>query len=585
MRTEREEEQVPMPSPQDTDDLSDLLGEGEFSPSSPGEDTKEEPEVISPSQIDPDRTRDVRAGAGKLNRVMKARAEAEKKIARSDRELAKTLAEVVPQAMSIVSNNQAATAPASPVVHDPSRDKDVVPLLPPKDKIRIYQRLNDGKLNPINDYTSQEVKADGDITAFVNKRIRPNFGDMEYEIWLIDQLNHPRYFTTIPRKNPMQEPESNASAVRMLVETVRDSLAKQNDNKAPPIEIYDQMEKVMGLLQNQQKLDPTMVMMLPMIKDAMKSFSNNNDSTQLQAVLDVTTRLADRIDRLERTPPPPPMLPSFDQPQSDPLKMQLELIAKMSEVLRPAPPVVQPDTLSVLTERVLPLLVPFIPVITNYLDGKNKAEQQIAELKMEIQKAQLNPARSRTLLEQLQEFRELKSLARELNPVPQNQGPPVSESFWDFMSKAWEGMPQVLDSFRGMISEAKATPGQTAPVEQRQLEPASQPEPPKLQLEMTAEAKQALDVLAKADSKELIFGALFGFIQQAAKLKSWRKPLTVLVMRSKKGNNEGALEVFQGIIEALVNAGHLEHDVGQRVFSTLEDNLEEVMAKIKEFAP
>jgi hypothetical protein len=102
---------------------------------------------------------------------------------------------------------------------------------------------------------------------------------------------------------------------------------------------------------------------------------------------------------------------------------------------------------------------------------------------------------------------------------------------------------------------------------------------------MTAEAKQALDVLAKADSKELIFGALFGFIQQAAKLKSWRKPLTVLVMRSKKGNNEGALEVFQGIIEALVNAGHLEHDVGQRVFSTLEDNLEEVMAKIKEFAP
>lgn len=573
-------------------DLSDLLDDTAPEQEESYEYSGSDDDGSAQDDLDPNTVKKLRQTSAKLHRITKAKAQSLKAADKASKDIARIVTEILPE----MTNASSAPATGTPVAPDPTKDKELKPLLPAKDKIRIYRRDTDGKLALVNDYTAQEISTDGDIQAFVNKRIRPTYGDFDYEIFLINAVGREVQHGTIPRKNPRQDGDGETvSAMRMLVETLKDSMNKPQQSKENSLETFESLSRLMAA---QQKIDPIAMMMLPMIKQSMME-GNGHKGPEIELL----SKLADRIDRIEdasRVPPPAP----FMMPPVAPAEPQFnlaELVTTLATVMKPAPlpppPPPQPNPIIEAVEKFGPLLAPLLPVLVAKLtENKNQPNMEMIEMRhqmerqMDSMKAELVALRSqptpaqignRSLADMLEEQQRLQAIARQLVPQPP-PGPPVSESFWTFLQSAWETLPANLASVRDIVAQSKM--GGMAPPSSAGGQPRQQLPPGHVEVEIPGDIKEHSDRLEKAESKEDVLGAMFGFVQALSKFQTWKKPIGLLMFRAKQGNHDGMAEAAQKIFQVFVDKDLIDVEVANKCLRVFQENIAEIAEAMAKFA-
>ena len=467
-------------------------------------------------------------------------------------------------------------------------------ILPDADRIRIKRREPDGKIFPIQDYTAAEIALDGDIPAFINKRIRPNFGDFDYIVYVLrggDEIAH----STIPRQKAREDGEGNMTiaVMKQMIEVL------QQRNAAPVAQapsMSDELTKLMALMQGQGgsgKLDPTMIMMMPMLKEAMKPSPSSDPALQMM------TTLLERMERSERDRERAPAeFPTLQSPPPvDESKGMAELVTSLAAALKPAE---QPrsESLSVkdiielmklnaptppkagmTAGEILGLITTAMPLITQMTGGG--AKEELRDLRAELREVR---GEKRSVKAMLEEVKETQELARALVPVDPHEQQAASVGEWTGMVKhIYDGLPGVLAAAKDVFIEVRKAKQAGATQEDLGVEP-SPPAAGKVRLELTEAAEQALVAMGNEETDEGVMQAGFNFLVAVSVLGGWKKYIANLIQASKVGNKVKVLAILKGILGAMVDAEKLDIEAAQRAYGVFEESVDDVMEALAKAA-
>ena len=480
-------------------------------------------------------------------------------------------------------------------------DRKTAAVLPEQETIRIFRRDVDGKLHLVNDYSTFEIQKDGDVGTFVNKRIRPNFGDFDYEVCVVKQGRVAPWCTIAKRKSREDENEGSGSLLRTLADILakeREATAKAVPVTPPPVNAVDDMAKLLGVLNGQQKLDPMQLMMVPMIRDALRSMSDQRPTGERSELYGLVTKIIERMEEMDARLskerdrqehfPTIPMAPELPPP---PPIDYAGMIRAMAEVMRPVPPPPGPPPItiedmlafaekmrppeqapkaSLFDDPIVKLIAP--KLIEKFLnDGTSK---KIEALELQITKAQ-NESRhqdsggNRSLRDLMLEQLEIREVASKLAPRPAPQ-PIVGDGFW---REAISSLPRILAQAKDLVSTMRqpGSPG-NAPPETAQGEEEELGIPDGLE-----DVIAAIDVAT--DDEGVLRGAM-GILEKLSKETTWKRYIVALVTRAKQGNKPGTLGVIKGIANILRDSNLLTQESTDRIVKTVARNIDTVVAAL-----
>lgn len=525
-----------------------------------------------PPVLDLETTATTRAQAAKLHREAKRKGQAERIIQSADRRIAE-----------ITSGTLAAPTPA---VNSLVQDRSIRGIMPEWDKVRIYYRNpNDGKLILINDYNRQEIEADGDVRAFINKRLRERYGDNEYEVYYRDPKGTEQLMCSVPRVDPQahRAATQDASTTGMLRDLVNRLIKAQDD---PPTRqqpsSMDEMGRMLQLLQAQGKTDPMALMMIPLLRDTMRSMSDGggNKGPDLQIML----QLVDRIERLEKQPalpPPPPIMAG--PPEVNPLELVRETIKELKDALKPEP---RKDTFS---DVILPLLVPLLPaVMAKLMEPKPKddtMQRQLDAVVQELRAMRAQPQQApRSLRDMMIEQLEVQEAAARLAPRVEQGPPQVSDGFWDFLNNAVANLPAVIAQAKG-ANEARVAAQAPAPglAGAPQSLPAHQ-NTALLAAGLPPAAERLMTTIEQAEEESEVITALFALIQEMSQTPTWQNFVKVLVSRAVNKQPRKLAAQLTQFFELLEKRGILAEGGADKVMGCYDSNQDEVVEALATMA-
>lgn len=499
-------------------------------------------------------TAEQRANAAAAARALKEKDEALNRVAKADRKLGRIVGGI-----------------ADPVAQlKAAETRRVEAIMPDQERIRIYRREVDGKLNLINDYSMQEMESDGDVAAFVNKRLRPAYGDLEYVIYAITPTGEvPR--GTIGRLSAPgigAEKSEAAQIVRMMMER----LATQPEVKQQtPQEIFNMVKELSG---NSGKLDPMMVMMMPMLRDMARP-------QQDQSVMQLLQQLLMKLES-PQPPPPPVAFPMPESNQPNPLELMNTVLGMVNALKPPPPPPTepQPRLLDQLKEAVMlfsPLIVPLLPKIMESFGGKNELKHQLDIMQLEMRALRDKPTpvqtTGRSLGEMLREFNDIKAMAAQISP-PQPQ-PVMTEGFWEFARETVQALPSVIGSAAAAYANKvnAGVPSQAMVVAQpQQTAQDAFPLPAKLD--------PLFKKLEETSDDQTIMHTMMMILEHLSSIKRWEPVVNIIIKRANDGNEEGVIKSIKGVCEMFHARGKLSEAGASRTWKVFRNEIKTVIKAI-----
>lgn len=539
------------------------LPKGNVDPISDEDLVDEDPPQDGEALVLPD-AREVKlakANASKLHRTLKTLDQGQKQVLRAAK-----------QAQAVVGTIMGSPAVATKPVEEVPRE--VARLLPERDRFKLYKREL-GKLVEINTYTRKEIEVDGSVESFINARIRPQYGDYDYLIYTIDSNGVEKYHTTSSQRN-MNMPDSSQASVSVLRDMFNllkeERLAMQQQGKQPS-STFEDMSKLLSTMQGNQKLDPIMLMMLPMLRDAMASMTGSSSD---KVLLDMVDKMLARLETLEKKSAepmltaPPPVMMTPEQP--DPTKMLVTVLEALQKQQ-------QQNPLMDAFKQLGPLLSPMLPAILDALTGKAQMQQQLAmqqqmfELKSEMIKLQTQQLVAAQQVQQvvapqqglggLREFREqlqdFKILAAELAPreAPMLPPQPMSSEFWSFLGNAIVTLPQTISALSKLRDQgqdgAQGTPAATMPAQPSQS-------PPKPMPELPGPAPMLISTLNRDLDEDELLATFIDLVVALAESRQWKPLIQKLLEGAVEAKDlvgeraERAYSKVGNVVDILLNA-------------------------------
>lgn len=500
-------------------------------------------------------TSEQRATAAATARALKEKDEALTKVGKADRKLSRII--------GTVSDPSAAARAVE--------TRRMEAALPDMDRIRIYRREENGKLQVISDYSMQDIEADGDVAIFVNKRLRPAFGDMEYVVYTLKEGSEFPRATIGKLAIASSEKSEAAQIVRLMI----DKLNAQPETKPQsPQEMFNMIKEFAG---NQGKLDPMMVMLMPMMRDMVRP-------AQDQGVVQLLQQLLVKLEAPQPAPPPVAFPMPEHNPPVNPMEMFTAFVNMMNAMKPPAPPAPEPrpkllDELKEAITLFSPLLVPFLPKIMESFGGKNELKHQLDIMQMEMRALRDKPApqvNGKSMVEMLREFNDLKTLAAQISPHPQPQ-PVMTEGFWDFAREAIQALPGVIGSAAAVYANKTNAGGQSqamvvANQQQTQPQPEAFPLPAKLD--------PLFESLDKTNDDQKIVHTMMMILEHLSSIKRWEPVINIIVKRANANNEEGVVKAIKNICEMLQARGKLSEAGAVRTWKVFRNEIKMVIAAI-----
>lgn len=505
-------------------------------------------------------------------------------IAKADRNRGKAVERLAESVAVLAGADGTGTDGAGPVLSSVSK------VLPEKERIRICRRETDGKLTQINDYSLNEIGADGDVASFVNRRLRPSFGDFDYVVSVLGKDGQARPHSTVPRRDPRSDrpvEEGPASLVKAIVEAMRSERTPPAAPAGPSLS-EKMAERMMERMAEGQKADPMAMMMIPMLREAMRPQPVERPNDALMGIL---SQLAERMDRMERRrdePAPFPVLPPVaEEPRIDMAEIVRTIAASVApkagpeaitlrDVLDLQARMQPPPRESLGIKEIVALLPTFIPAV-NALTGRDLLQRQLDDVRQELRDR-------RQITGETSIDEEMNKLIRARNVALQLVGGQRDGSEWkDAILHIWDTIPKHLEAARMFAKElsdkagARSGKARGAKVPPEASKEAADEDGGVEELVVTMNAKRVLDELADAPDDKVMVKA-FEFLQAAAAGNDrWKRYAGLLVALSKKGEKDRMMVVMEAILTGLVDGDLLDGGKAERVRRALLERSDDLM--------
>jgi hypothetical protein len=448
--------------------------------------------------------------------------------------------------------------------------REVQKLLPSSVRVHVKKRDSDGSMAFINDYSANDLQAQGSIERFLLKYVVPNYGYGDFSLYMQRPGKDLEPVGTVKIQEPFGHIPGGAaqkSETKELLELFltregqsRDAAAKQKD----PLQ---QMQETMTFLETfraggdkeKSSMDPMqMMLMMQMMKPAPQGPQGPDP---------IMLKIIDRLDRMEdqqnmaamMPPPPPPPPPPSDGADGFAVIMQAMMQSQQSqtamlvEVMRSKTPDRDPvQDLAALTR------------LTGANDDRMTTKDFLAMLP--TLKDMIAPNQERSgLSEAMETLRSVKLLEREFGGAPEN---PSANSFWEFLR-------EFVQSDAGTrIAEAITAAESSKKIDARHAErrqaaqSVDDPEEPKgLEIPESFRTKNAVEINTAATPQERLKALVTG-MQSLAAYPDFRPYMAKIIGLMKENRKLEALEFIAQFLEALIAADALEQEPCEKV---LED--------------
>jgi hypothetical protein len=310
-------------------------------------------------------------------------------------------------------------------------------VCPTPEHVKVYKRLENGKMALAGSYSPKEIERSNDIEEFIRTFLVPKYGGGDYEVVIVNGKGQETRTANIPILDPNPEEKNNV----------------QDNALAKTLEmLMHRMERLEERLLNQPKpVTPTIKDQLEDI-EAIKKMSSGNDSSAIMMMMNRQfDEMKSEISRMKShsSPLPPPinLPPSIEQPPLDiagVLKTVFESAPKnginVSDILELIKKQTPEQTKSMSMLETIQAIGSAMPIIQ-----KSLGLDQISELQREIRDMQRAP--SKGLKETLDDLAALQRVIGTNRPAPSPEG----ETFWGFLNNLvlnLDGLGELVKKFR-----------------------------------------------------------------------------------------------------------------------------------------
>jgi len=479
-------------------------------------------------------------------------------------------------------------------------------VMPGKDKIRIRWRDPSGKLHDIHDYTIEEVALDGDIKAFVNRRLRPSIGDYDYVISMLKEDGTVVPYGVIPQARPSTSSGTPGNDTVDVLRTTLEALKQQQANPTQQVDPIDQLTKLVSVKDKlfggeQQGGGGMDLMQMMMLKDMLKPPEPQMDPQ----IVSLIERMDRRLDMLESKAAEPPPLPPL--PPAEPAEPPIDVV-RLVEAMRPPEPPPPPtdqltinDVLGLVKEMrppekegiTLEKVITLGPALAGVLDkvtGRDLMEKRMDELSTSL-KDMRGSGGLGGLDEEIGKLVRLQQVIPRL--FPQSK---TAEGWIDFANNMWETLPNTIRESRGLVRDIVNAQEKVPrrPQRSRKLRQEREQEPQRAEdagepdegdtLEMNEEGVECIKAMVDGETVGEIMEAGVDFLQAVAPIPSWRKYVALLIYLAKEGKGDRVIAVLDGILGTLVEVDLMDEEDHERILGVFKKQEETVVSVLSQSA-
>ncbi len=467
------------------------------------------------------------------------------------------------------------------------RNASLDALVPSSERVKLWKRLDDGKLAYIGDYTLRDLDRVQDIEQFIQTYLVPLHGAGEFEVALINakgevtrQVSYMIAKTPNGIPAPVQAGSSDASTAATMVDHLLRRLEaveeKRESALSDKLREMQALMELFGAKKDEGGMNPLMLFML-------QNLMSRGPDPELVALKAELRALAEKV---AQPPPMPPMPMPPPEPALD--------IGKLAELLKPQfsiqdivaltrpqePPKERWSIKDILS--MLPAVMPYIEKLT----GKEEIEAVLGELA--DMRREEKERRKSSLRETLDDLRALKEVARDTFR-PESQS--FAQEFISFLRESFS--PERLDRLGDLVEKIRgkraAAHGGSAPRRVVRALPAAKPNGQSKKQAKSKKVKQEAPELppkfvesvgalneAKDDAGR-IQAALEAFTHLAADEK-WAKWARHVQALAKEGEKEEILKILQRFLDGLTVQHLIDEITAKKTLKAFKEHADDVLA-------